>query len=215
MQNALKYFIYVSLMLVLLVSNIFSFIINTQNKNEIMSLKNRILSLESQNNELKKQQIDCNTKQSEIWNDYTNEQYKFKISYPDSYNNEKVAISESDIPAPYMVSFKSISTDIRIYTTNIVEPGDVKKFIYWNYYQSKVGSDDNITDSELDQFITSENINDIDFYKLEAPDEPVKYYAGKNNLIYSISFYDYYTQEKVTDKKSVPKRMLESFRFIE
>lgn len=202
-------------MLVLLVSNIFSFIINIQNKNKVMSLENTIISLENKINELEKQRIDCNARQSEIWNDYTNEQYKFKISYPDSYNNEKVAINESNIPAPYMVSFKPISTDIRIYTTKIVEPGDVKKFIYWNYYQSKVGSDNNITDSDLDQFITSENINDIDFYKLEAPDEPVKYYAGKGNLIYSISFYDYYSQEKVADQKSIPKRMLESFRFIE
>lgn len=203
------------LIIIVLFTSIYLLLQNTILKNKIVSLNDSIIYLENQNHDLERRWTDCSTKQSEVWDDYTNAKYKFKISYPDSYNNEKVAINESDIPAPYMVSFKPISTDIRIYTIKIIEPGDVEKFIYWNYYQSKIGSDDNVADADLDKFITSENINGIDFYKLEAPDEPVSYYTNKESLIYSISFYDFYAQENITDQKSIPKRMLESFRFIE
>ncbi len=179
-------------------------------------LKKEISILNTKISDLEKQKQELENKPPIGWKEYIDEKYKFRVWYPGE-TIYKVIILEDNNPKYILRSFiigNQASMDvppkllyIYIYNKNIT---DIKKFI--KEEERRI----NLSDEDLDKYLTQDKINGLDAYKFKMSDNFVNYYIKKNNLMFVLVFdNEARSLETTNEMRTVFNQMVQSFRFTD
>lgn len=157
-------------------------------------------------------------KPPEGWKVYADDEYKFKITYPEkiNYNGQSSFIGidkyYSNRDKAYIIDFGAPVDNppprlLYIYIYNKEVP-NLKDFIIEEI------KDKTTEDGDLNNYLTQEKIDNLLIYKLKLSKSFISYYVKKDNKIFAFHFYDSLFIENPDQVERLSEQMVQSFKFI-
>lgn len=209
----MKKFLGVAIISLLIISNIFFLIQNQSLEKEIAVLNQKIEKLEKQEEKPAVEKI------PEGWEEYVDEEYGFKIWYPEKFTyagkTDQTKIQKFKDEEENRVDFYvNVLPDaplrllyVYVYNSNLSTKEyvacDAKKII--NYFP-------HLPDKNPKHYITMMKLGKLDLYKLKMPTEFfTKYYLKRNSMIFVLMPEN----ENFPELEPTFEQMVHSFQFID